>query len=386
MGTGPGDGEHGTGAGHEGEAAPDESGATPAAETDRMVGQIIDDGLAATGYAPGGVGATPSVAPAGAAGLDGTDRALFVLRTLDDIAAPLPGITEPPAPLPIGVDPGLPRVPPESATADGLMHVEGVDLNAPSVRMERPARGSGYAARHQYNLVLQGLAIVGLAAFLGAILFVGGQSTSPAGGGAPGGAAAVATPTPTPTPEPTPTPTPEPTPDPTPDPTPQPAPTPTAVAQSVTLRGPIDVRAMKKVGLEVGAHDVELIVFQDNGEVTGTFTIVLEAFPIGSILTGALDNADNPRWAAFKKCTVRWALEGTAKGTFNAAKGTLSGKATFRPIVEDVRDCLKTRPPEITFDPDETTTVKWSATFDGKKAKGTLKLDPALAFTATPQD
>jgi hypothetical protein len=38
------------------------------------------------------------------------------------------------------------------------------------------------------------------------------------------------------------------------------------------------------------------------------------------------------------------------------------------------------------LDPDETTTVKWRATFDGKKAKGTIDLDPVLSFTATRQD
>lgn len=380
MGAEPGDGEHGTSVGHEGEPPPDESGVTPAVETDRMVGQIIDDGLAATGYTPGGAGATPPVSPAGAAGLDATDRALFVLGTLDDIAAPLPGITEPPAPVPTGAEPGPPQVPPEYATSDGLMHVDGVDLHAPSVGMDRPARGSPYAVRHQYTLVLQGLAIVGLAAFLGALILLQG-SDEPSGAPEASGAAVVASATPVATPAPTP--------DATPDATATPTPAPSPAPQSITLQGSIDVRAMEKAGLEVGAHEVELLVFQDNGEVTGTFTIALETFPLGALLTGTFDEADNPKWAAFKECTVRMVLEGEVKGTYDPGTGTLKGTARFRPAMEDPRDCLKTTPSNLTTDPSDVakpTTVKWSATFDGKKAKGTVALDPSLSFTATPAD
>jgi hypothetical protein len=145
---------------------------------------------------------------------------------------------------------------------------------------------------------------------------------------------------------------------------------------------------MKKVGLEIGAHEVELLVFQDNGEVTGTFTIALETFPLGALLTGTFDEADNPKWAAFEKCTVRLVLEGDATGRYDPATGKLKGTAKFSPVVEDLRDCLKTRPSNVTIDPTDVakpTTVKWSAAFDGKQAKGRVGLDPELPFAATPE-
>jgi hypothetical protein len=381
MGAEPGDGEQGTAGAGPGGGAPAESAAATSAETERMVGQIVDDGLAATGYAPGAAGTTPSAAAAAGAESDATARAVFVMRTLDDIAAPVP----------IGFDPAASPPPPDvSTTEDGLLDFQGVDLDADNARLARPAPGSSFPVRHRYNEAQIGVGIVALAAFVGAILFVSGSTGSPAASPAASGAAVVAGPTAESTPllAPTAVPSDASTPDPTPDATPAPAAS-TPVAQSVTLRGPIDVRAMEKVGLEVGAHEVELLVFQDNGEVTGTFTIALETFPIGALLTGTFDEANNPKWAAFKKCTVRMTLEGTAKGTYDRGTGKLKGSARFSPVVEDLRDCLKTRPGNLTIDPTDVakpTTVKWSATFDGKKAKGTLDLDPKLSFAATPAD
>ena len=373
MGAEKGDGGQGSAA-REGGGAPSDSTTAAMAETERMVGQIVDDGLAATGYAPG--------AAAAGAESDATARAIFVMRTLDDIAAPVP----------IGFDPTPPPPPAVSTTKDGRMNLDEVrvDLNAEDARMARPAPGSSAQVRHRYNNVLAGVGIVALAAFVGAILFVSGSTGSPSASPGASGVAVITGPTAESTPIVTPAAVPSEgsTPDPTPDATQAPAAS-TSVAQSVTLRGQIDVRAMEKVGLEVGAHEVELLVFQDNGEVTGTFTIALETFPIGALLTGTFDEADNPKWAAFKKCTVRLTLEGTAKGTYDPGTGKLQGSARFVPVVEDLRDCLKTRPGNLTVDPTDVakpTTVKWSATFDGKKAKGTLALDPKLTFAATPED
>lgn len=382
MGAEPGDGEQDTaGTGSGGDAPPGESGVAQAAETERMVGQIVDNGLAATGYGKAGAGTTRPAAAAAGAESAATARAIFVMRTLDDIAAPVP----------TGFDPAPPPPPPDvSTTKDGLLDLQGVNLDAIDPREPRPAPGSSFQVRHRYNEALTGVGIVALAAFVGAILFISGSTGSPAASPAASGAAVVAGPSAASTPSlaPTAVPSDASTPDPTPDASPAPAAS-TPVAQSVTLQGPIDVRAMEKVGLEVGSHEVELLVFQDNGDVTGTFTIALETFPIGALLTGTFDEGDNPKWAAFKKCTVRLTLEGTAKGTYDPGTGKLKGSARFSPVVEDLRDCLKTRPGNLTIDPTDVakpTTVKWSATFDGRKAKGTLDLDPKLSFTATPVD
>ncbi len=43
----------------------------------------------------------------------------------------------------------------------------------------------------------------------------------------------------------------------------------------------------------------------------------------------------------------------------------------------------------ISIDPERVTkptTVAWSATFNGKQARGTLKLKPAMSFRAVPED
>jgi len=349
MGEAPSEGDPGPAAGHEGgESVAKATDAAQTAATDEAVSHIVDEFFAGT---------RPSPEAAAQAVVDSM----------------VSGVTRQ-AP---------PAAPAGAVTGDGLRTLGA--MATPQIEIQP---GSDFGARHQYNLGIAGVAVVALAAFVGAILFLGGQAASPGGVSAPGGAAVIATPTPTPTPAPTSTPTPTPVPETTPTPTPSPTATATPIAQSVTLRGLIDVRPITKTGLEVGDHTVELVVFQDNGEVTGTFTIVFDTFPIGAILTATFDEADNLKWAAFKNCTVRLAVEGDVTGTFSAAKGTLSGKATFRSTREDARDCLKTRPPNVTVDAavSKPTTVKWSATFDGKTAKGTVSLTPPLVFTATPQD
>ncbi len=71
--------------------------------------------------------------------------------------------------------------------------------------------------------------------------------------------------------------------------------------------------------------------------------------------------AHHPDFAAFKTCTVLLVLEGDATGTYDATGGKLSGKAAFHAVPEDVHDCLKTRPANLTIDPNEVakpTTVK----------------------------
>ena len=172
-------------------------------------------------------------------------------------------------------------------------------------------------------------------------------------------------------------------------PTVEPSQAPSPTPQSVTLRGPIDVTAMTRTGLKVGTHDVELVVFLDNAQVTGSFTIALDEFPIGSLLTMKFDGNDDPRFATFKTCTVRLVLEGAVTGTHDAKTGKLSGKAAFKSASDDVRDCLKTRPSNLSIDPDsvaEPTTVTWSATFSGTRATGLVDLKPAMPFSATVVD
>jgi len=82
-------------------------------------------------------------------------------------------------------------------------------------------------------------------------------------------------------------------------------------------------------------------------------------------------------------------LAGKVKGTYDEAAGKLSGKATFKAAVDDVDDCLKTHPSEISIDPDkiaETTTVKWRAKFNGTRATGSLDMEPVMDFSATIED
>jgi hypothetical protein len=198
-------------------------------------------------------------------------------------------------------------------------------------------------------------------------------------------AAASTDPTPSPTPSPTPEPTPEPSPTPTPEATPEPTPTPAGVV----IRGPINTSAMSATGLTIGTHEARLAFDPDGGPVTGTFTIEIKRFPIGSLLTHLFAGDRDPDYAQFKRCTVTLALVGRVKGTYDAATGKLSGKAAFKAATDDVKDCLKTRPSNITIDPDKVakpTTVTWRATFNGTRATGTVNLKPAMRFGAVTED
>jgi len=295
----------------------------------------------------------------------------------------------------VGSGPTRPPAATDSAETDRLAEqLLGAALEAPTSSLPHPGPLGSVQRLGRSKKVLAGFAVlVGILGFFLVMLplsRLGPPAPPPAP--AAGGAAVIATPTPTPTPEPTPESEPTPTPEPTPSP--EPGATPTPVAQSVTLRGPIDVPASLLTEISsVGAHDVELVVFQDNGEVTGTFVITYEDFPIAAFAYALVPKADQPLWAAFKDCTVRMVLEGTAKGTFDAAKGTLRGKTTFRSTIEDDRDCLKTRPfnrdgSQVSVSIPKPETVAWIATFDGTRAKGTIApgTKGALPFTAMRED
>ena len=358
------------------------SAAADAAETERMVGQILDDGLAATGYLPGAAGSAgsaPTGQAASAAGSDAGGRALFVLRTLDEVAAPVP----------MGDTGHADARPVSDNRVIDAMNMAGTTLKVNPFSGNRP---TDYAARHQRNLALGEFALMGLVGFFGALLALGdgsGSATTPAASPGASGAAVIAGPSPAPstvaTPDPAVLQSAEPS---ATASTAPPSSSPAAVTQSVTLRGPIDVRAMTKTGLKVGQHDLELVVFLDNGHVTGSFVIAMEEFPIGALLTGTFGEP-NPDYKVFKTCTVRLILDGDATGTYDAGSRKLKGKVAFHSVSEDVRDCLKTRPSNVTIDPDsgvKPTTVTWTGTFDGSRARGTLGLTPELAFTATPED
>jgi hypothetical protein len=315
--------------------------AADAAETDRMVGQVLDDGSRAM--------AGERVTPGTSAPLDAASRAA------EDV--------------------------------DAL--VEHTLLTSLLATVPDVSRGPVPAAeqRSRRLWMVAGTALVGLIGFVGGLILLGGSGGSPSGSAAPGAAAIVASPSAGPTLAATPEPTPVATP--TPGPTPAAS---TPAVQSVTLRGPIDVRAMSKAGLQMGQHDVELVVFLDNGKVTGTFVLVVEEFPIGELMAAldkGISGSNDAHFAAFKACKTRMRLEGDATGTYDPKTHRLSGKVVFQPVSEDVHDCLKNKPKQITIDPNDavkTSTVKWSATFDGTKAKGTLALDPVTPFTATREE
>jgi hypothetical protein len=76
-------------------------------------------------------------------------------------------------------------------------------------------------------------------------------------------------------------------------------------------------------------------------------------------------------------------------GAYEADTGKLSGKAAFKAETDDVDDCLKTRPSNLSIDPDKVakpTTVKWQARFNGTRATGNLAMEPAMNFSATIED
>lgn len=155
-------------------------------------------------------------------------------------------------------------------------------------------------------------------------------------------------------------------------------------ANIITLRGEIEVTSMTAVGLSIPEHSVELVLFSDTGAVTGSMVIGLDPFPIGRILAGTFDAADDPAWAQFKDCTVRMTLDGVATGTYDPAGGTIQGSTLVTPVVEDVHHCVDTRPPNVSLDANtETSTFAWSANFDGRSAHGMAQLEPPTPFTAT---
>ncbi|MHB8890641.1 MAG: hypothetical protein ACYC65_01190 [Candidatus Limnocylindrales bacterium] len=233
-----------------------------------------------------------------------------------------------------------------------------------------------------------------MAVFAAVILGTGGARLlvqgDPAATAAPTSAAAAtqgAGGDPTPEPAASDTSTPEPTPRPTLQPTPwfTPEPTPAGLA----LRGPIDTAPMADTGLVIGSHEARLTIDPDGGPVAGTFTIGIRRFPIGALLTRTFDGEDDPGFDVFRTCSVTLVLVGVATGTHDAATGRVAGTAAFKATTDDVDDCLKTRPANVTIDPDEIaqpTTRTWRATFDGTTAAGIIDLDPVLSFTATAED
>jgi hypothetical protein len=268
--------------------------------------------------------------------------------------------------------------------ADGLGPLASEIATDASVAIAAPlGPGASYRTRHQRNVLMSAAALLVLVGFIAALLALQG------GGGAPGTPADLAAVTqasaaspvdPSPVDPSLVAPPDESTP--TPEPTPTPAPTP----GNVTIRGPIDASEVSAVGLRVGTHEALLAFDPKGGPVSGTFTIELEEFPIGSLLTSTFDGEKDARYAAFKKCTVTLALVGKVNGTYDFDAGKMSGKAVFKAATDDVDDCLKTRPSNISIDPDEfsePTTVKWRAKFNGTRATGSLDLEPVMDFSAT---
>jgi hypothetical protein len=152
---------------------------------------------------------------------------------------------------------------------------------------------------------------------------------------------------------------------------------------STTLRGPIDMAAVTKTGMKVGDHQVELMVNQANGRVTGTFVFSIEDFPIGALLTQVFGGVNDPDYAKFKACTVRMVMAAKVAGTWTASSGALKGTAVFTPVADDLHDCLKTRPSNVTLDSvTKSSKVTWSGAFNGTKASGKLELKPALPWSA----
>lgn len=169
-------------------------------------------------------------------------------------------------------------------------------------------------------------------------------------------------------------------------PTPEPTPTLGPPPIDIALRGSIDAGPMAATGQTIGTHEVLLVLDPRGGSIGGTFTLGIERFGIGALLTRTFGGDDDPAFDVFQACTVTLTLAGVVSGVQDEAAGTLSGTAEFRATMDDVDDCLKTRPASVTIDPDKVaqpTTRDWRATFDGTTARGTIDLDPALSFAAT---
>jgi hypothetical protein len=380
-------------------------------EVERLSGDLLE------GRVPSADAPTPPASPPAAP----TTPVDVIAPGLDDISADLHAIdvlTQPPAPtgpsaaeasaaisqrvvntVVAGVTSTDPGPPPPGSTgpgsAEGLRTVSAMTTHASTSLAEPLEKGASFGARHGRNLAVAGIAVVALAAFIGALLALQGGGGAP---GTPADPAAVAQASAASPVEPSPV---EPSPvepsdaapsdDPTLDPTPtsEPTPTPTPTPANVTIRGPIDASEMSGVGLRVGVHEALLGFDPKGGPVSGTFTIEIKEFPIGSLLTRTFGGEKDADYAEFKKCTVTMALVGKVNGNYAADTGKLSGKATFRAQTDDVDDCLKTRPSNISIDPDKVakpTTVKWRAKFNGTRATGSLDMEPVMDFTATLQD
>jgi hypothetical protein len=353
-------------------------------EVDRISGDILD-GTLPSADAPSAPG-SPLPSGGTASRADAIDRAMFVARTLDDIAAPLPSQAGPP--------------PPGPSEADVLdAWFAGVNAAYDPETAQKPAHGASPGMKRNYGRAVAGVLLVGLAVFLGAFLALQGDD-QPDAGTAAVQVRATATPTSAPSAPASSGPSDGPmatasleadapssmpaTASASPGTIATTAPGTTPRPQSLTLRGPIDTSAMTSAGLQIGQHEIELVVFLDNGSVTGSMVLALEEFPIGALLTQTFDGADDPDFAEFKNCTTRLRFEGDVTGAYTPSTGKLKGKVKIEPVSEDIHDCLATRPSNVTLNSvTKTTTLGWSGTLKGSTATGRIATKPASPFTAT---
>ena len=331
--------------------------------------------------------ATPPAAPVDVV-FEGLEDISADLGALDALSQPMAPASAPPSSNEQALDAVVTGVTEPTGDSGPSLSELATDASAAIAAPREP--GAPYRRSHQRNVLVSAAALLVLVGFIAALLALQGGATPP---GTPADPAAVAqAPAASPV-EPSPVePSPvDPSDSPTPEPTATPEPTvaPTPVPGNVTIRGPIDASEVSAVGMRVGTHEALLAFDPKGGPVSGTFTIELKEFPIGALLTGTFDGEDDPRFAEFKKCTVTLALVGKVNGTYDADTGKLSGKAAFKAATDDVDDCLKTRPANLSIDPDEVakpTTVKWRAKFNGTRATGSLDMEPAMDFSATTQD
>lgn len=360
-------------------------------EVDRISGDILDGRVPSSDAPPAQTtapAAPAAAAPAASAESEAIRRAWFVHRMAAGEGLLPPDadqhLASPPSPPPAG----RPVLPPEGP--DGGL-AEMVSRNLNRAVLEAP-EGATLKTRHLSKGVVAVFAFVALALFLGALiqLQAGGGSATP--GSSAVAAASVAPSWTGPAPsmaEPSPTdaePSAEPSPsDPAPsDAAPSPTSVPSATPASTALRGTINVKAITSTGMKVGTNEVELFVDEDTGKVTGSFAFSIENFPIGALLTQAFGGANDPDYAKFKTCSVRMVMAAKVTGTWSSSSGKLKGIALFTPSPEDVHDCLKTRPANVSVNrATKPSKVTWSGTYRGTRASGKLELEPALPWSAT---
>jgi hypothetical protein len=354
-------------------------------EVDRITGDVLEGRVPSADAPPAAPTAPP--APAGPTA-DAVERAWFVHRMAAGEGLPPPDADRH-LDTPTAQTPPSPAILPPEGPDGGL--AEMVSRHLDSAVLAAPA-GATLTTRSLNRRVVGAFAIVALLLFLGALIKLqdgSGGSPGPSGvaaasiiapvqsGSAPSmvePSASDAVPSAS-----------DVMPSASADPTSASPATPSADPASTTLRGPINVRAITKTGMKVGVHEVELVVNQDTGKVTGTFVFTIEDFPIGALLTQVFDGANDPDYAAFKTCTVRMVMAAKAAGTWTTSTGKLKGTAMFTPKTEDLHDCLKTRPSNVSVDRvTKSSKVTWSGTFDGTKASGKLELKPALPWSAKP--